>query len=154
MILEPHFKVQMCRAVAYGRAASGAYAIPGLDVLIGTNPNVIQMGVVRFHAIGVANDDEFAVSAGVVLCVSHPPFVYAENRVADLQGDVQAFVQLAATRAKGRHDGPIVGLVKMSRSVKVQADLKGVANLYGLADVGKQIRVAPTLCIQTVLGPC
>lgn len=129
MVLESHFKVQVGGAIAYGRAAAAAYAISGFDVLIGTDPNVIQMSVVRFHSIGVANDDEFAVSAGVVLRIAHPPFVNAEYRVADLQGDVQALVQLAATGTEGRHDGPVVGLVKTSRGVKVQADLKGVASL-------------------------
>ena len=137
VVLEPHFKVQVCGAVPYGRAASGAYAISGFDVLIGTDPNVIQMSVVRLHSIGMAYDDEFAVSAGVVLRVAHPPFVDAEYRVADLQRDVQALVQLAATGTKGRHDGAMVGLVKMSGCVKVQTDLKGVASLYGLADVGE-----------------
>jgi hypothetical protein len=137
VILEPHFKVQMCRAVAYGRAASGAYAIPGLDVLIGTNPNVIQMGVVRFHAIGVANDDEFAVSAGVVLRVPNPPFVDAEDRISHLQGDVQALVQLAATGPEGRHDGARVRFVKRGRLVEIQTDFKGVPFLNGLADEGE-----------------
>lgn len=127
----------MCGAISYGCAASSADAISGFDVLIGADPNVIQMSVVRLHSVGVANDDEFAVSAGVVLRVAHPPFVDAEYRVANLQSDVQALVQLAATGTKGRHDGAVVGLVKMSGCVKVQADLKGVASLYGLADVGK-----------------
>ena len=137
VILEAHFKVQMRGAVAYSRAATRAYAVPRFDVLVRTDPNIIQMSVVGLHAIGVANDDEFAVSAGVVLRVAHPPFVDAEYRVANLQRDVQALVQLAASGTKGRHDGAMVGLVKMSGCVKVQTDLKGVASLYGLADVGE-----------------
>lgn len=145
VILEAHFKVQMRGAVAYSCAATRAYAVSRFDVLIGADPNVIQMSVIGLHAIGVANDDEFAVSAGVVLCIANPPFVDAVDGVADLQGDVQAFVQLATTRTKGRHNGPVVGLVKMSGCVKIQTDLKRVASLYGLADVGEKIGIAPTL---------
>lgn len=137
VILKAQFKMQMRWAVAYGGSASCSNAIACLYILVGRDPDVIQMGVIRFHAIGVANDDEFAVSAGVVLRVPNPPFVDAEDRISHLQGDVQALVQLAATGPEGRHDGARVRFVKRGRLVEIQTDFKGVPFLNGLADEGE-----------------
>ncbi|MFM1899324.1 MAG: hypothetical protein RL577_1564 [Bacteroidota bacterium] len=134
-------------AVANRRAPPCAYAFSGFYILVGADPNVVQVGVIRFHSIGVANDNELAVSAGVVLRITHPTVVNAEYRISHLQGNVKPFVQLAAPGPKGRHDWALVRLVKQGTGVEIQTDLKGVASLDGLAYVREKLAVVPALRI-------